>query len=446
MKLYDKDCQTAKPRAKAWKLFDGKGLYLEVTPRGGKLWRFKYHYLGKEKRISLGAYPLVTLAEARERCFGARKLVDQDIDPSAARRERRRDILREAENTFRAVALEWYEKQKERLSARYARELLHLLETDLFPFIGKRPISKIEVPELLEMLRKIEKREALELMRKARQVCGRVFRYGIQTRKCKQDITQHLKGALKARKTKHLASIEVRDIPELLAALKRDDAGLFDRTRRAARLSLLTFQRPGEIRQARKSEIHWDAKQWVIPGERMKMRRAHIVPLSRQALEVLEEQFEEVKHLNTDFIFPSQIRPKEAMSKSTVRAALHRLGFKGRMTAHGFRALARTAIREKLDYAPDVIEAQLAHKAAGPLGEAYNRAQFLEQRAVMMQAWADYLEGVARTGRVDVGVLAVDAKKSMEEMRLPSFPVQPSTGTGVGSYRIVYLNYPTAGE
>lgn len=407
MKLYDKDCRNAKPRHKPYKLFDGQGLYLEVTPKGGKLWRLKYYYLGKEKRIAIGHYPLVTLAEAREKCLAAKKLLDKNIDPAAAQQEHRRDILRHAINTFKAIALEWHENQQERWSKEHAANVLHRLETDIFPFIGKRQIDKIEVPELLEALRKIEKRGALDLAGRARQICGQVFRYGIQTGKCKQDITLHLKGALKTRKTQHFAAIDPREMPELLAAVERNDARLYCRTRRAIKLSMLTFVRPGEIRQARRSEIDWEAKQWVIPAERMKMRRPHIVPLSRQALEIFREQCEEVDRLNTEFVFPSQIRPREPMSDGTVRLALHRLGFKGRMTAHGFRALARTAIREYLDYAPDIIEAQLAHKAAGPLGEAYDRATFLKQRTVMMQKWADYLDTVAKTGNVvsaNVGV------------------------------------------
>lgn len=448
MGLYDKDCKTAKPRHKPYKLSDGQGLYLEVTPNGSKLWRLRYRYLGKEKSISLGRYPLVTLADARDKCFEARKLLDKDIDPSAVRQERRRSTLRDAENSFKAVALEWYKNQAERWSEGYRLRILHLLETDIFPAIGAMPIKNIEAPDLLAALRKIEQRGALELARKARQICSQVFRYGIPTGRCKEDVTVHLRGVLKTRKTKHCAAIETKEIPELLEALERNDAGLYDRTLRAIKLSLLTFQRPGEIRQAEKTEIDWDARQWVPPPQRMKMRRSHIVPLSRQALEVLEEQFEEIERLNTQFIFPSQIRPKEPMSDNTVRVALHRLGFKGRMTAHGFRALARTTIREVLDYAPDVIEAQLAHKPPGPLGEAYDRATFLKQRTVMMQAWADYLDTVAATGQVDVEVLATETAQGGNETRIQSFPVQSgqSIGTGTGSYRIVYLNYPQEGK
>ncbi|HVZ37884.1 MAG TPA: integrase arm-type DNA-binding domain-containing protein [Candidatus Kapabacteria bacterium] len=237
MKLYDKDCKNAKPHGKAYKLFDGKGLYLEVTPSGGKLWRLKYYYLGKEKRISLGSYPVVTLASAREKCLEAKKLLDQEIDPSTAKQERRRDIRRRAANSFEAVALEWHKNQTSRWSARHAHDVLHRLQTDVFPTIGKRPINEIEVPDLLEALRRIEGRGALHVARRTRQICGEVFRYGIQTGRCKEDISVHLRGALKTYKIKHFTAIDTREIPDLLQALERNDGRLYDRTRRAVKLS-----------------------------------------------------------------------------------------------------------------------------------------------------------------------------------------------------------------
>lgn len=412
MKLYDKDCKNAKPRESVYRIFDGKGLYLEVTPKGARHWRLKYHYLGKEKRISLGSYPAVGLADARQKSLEARKLLDMNIDPSAARKQERRKALREVENSFKAVALEWHENRTERWSKGYAQEIMERMETDLFPALGSMPIHTIETPDLLAALRRVEKRGALELARKARCICGEVFRYGIQTGRCKEDISVHLRGALKTRRTKHYAAIETREIPELLEALAREDGNMYDRTRRAIKLSLLTFQRPGEIRKATWAEIDWEGRQWVIPAERMKMRRAHIVPLSQQALAVLKEQREETRRLNTDLVFPSLVRHKKPISDGTVRVALHKLGFKDRMTPHGFRALARTTIREQLDYAPDIIEAQLAHKPPGPLGAAYDRATFLKQRTVMMQAWADYLDAIATTEKVAVADTNVEAAPS----------------------------------
>ncbi len=443
MKLYDKDCKAASPRHKPYKIFDGQGLYLEITPQGRKFWRLKYHYLSKEKRISLGRYPIVTLAEAREKCLASLKLLDKGIDPSADRQEHRRKTIIAVANTFEAIALEWYEMRKNRWTPYTVENVLHLLQTDVFPSIGSRPISEIDVPELLAMLRKIENRDALYVIKRVRQICGEVFRYGIQTGRCKEDITVHLRGAFKTRRTKHFSAIDSREIPELLEALKKDTR-LYGRTRRAVQLSLLTFQRPGEIRKARKSEIDWENSQWVIPAERMKMRRPHIVPLSRQALEILKEQLDEIKRINTEWVFPCQGRPRNPLSENTVRVALHRLGFKGRMTAHGFRALARTTIREKLDYAPDVIEAQLAHQPSGPLGAAYDRAQFLSKRVVMMQDWAAYLDGVAMRGSADLPASAPDKVQGREKSQPQSFPV--SSGQSIGSvanpYQIVYLNCP----
>ncbi|MGE0109050.1 MAG: tyrosine-type recombinase/integrase [Bdellovibrionales bacterium] len=404
MKLTDKAVKNAKPKDKAYKLFDGAGLYLEITPAGGKLWRLKYYYLAKEKRISLGPYPLVTLAEAREKRDLAKKQLLKDIDPSAAKQEHRQEIVRNAANTFEAIAREWHEIKKDSgWSDHHASNILRRLEMDIFPYIGKRPISGIDAPEILDTLRKIEARGALDIAARVKGLCGQVFRYGIQTGRCANNPIPNLAGALKTKKTEHFAALDSKEIPELLQAIEHNDQRLFSGTRRAILFNLLTFVRPGELRGAKWEEIDFEEKLWTIPAERMKMRRVHIVPLSRQAIELLKEQREEYKHLKTPWVFPSPIRPKDPMSDGSVLMAIKRMGFKGRMTAHGFRALARTTIREKLDYEPDVIEAQLAHKAAGPLGEAYNRAIHLPKRKKMMQDWANYIDNVADNGRVIKG-------------------------------------------
>lgn len=395
MALTHTACKNAKPKEKPYKKADGGGLYLEVMPNGSKYWRMKYRFAGKEKRLAIGVYPLISLSDAREAREDAKKLLAQNVDPSDRKRQEKRQIVRNAQNTFKAIALEWHENQKGCWSQNHANNVLHRLKTDIFPYIGQRPLASIEAPEILDALRKIEKRGALDIAGRTRQICGQVFRYGIQTGRCKRDPSVDLKGALKTRKTTHFAALDIRDIPEFLQALERNDARLYNRTRRAIRLSMLTFVRPGELRQARWEEIDFEAREWIIPAERMKMGRAHIVPLSKQSLALLEDQKEETGAFNTPWVFPSQIRLKEPMSDGTVLVAIKKLGFKGRMTAHGFRALARTTIREKLGYDPDIIECQLAHKAAGPLGEAYNRAQFLGQRKEMMQGWADYLDAQA---------------------------------------------------
>lgn len=400
MNLTDLTCKSAKAKQSPYKLSDGGGLYLLINPHGSKLWRLKYSHARKEKTLSIGAYPLVTLAEAREAREEAKKLLRQGIDPTTAKQDRKELAVKNAQNTFKLIALEWHDVQKDKWTPQHAQNVRHRLEKDVFPIIGNRPIRDIRPPELLNALRKIEKRDALDIAGRTRQICGQIFRYAMQIGRCQDNPAEALRGALKTRKTQHFAAIDAREIPELLSALDRNDARLYGRTRRAIKLALLTFVRPGELRQAKWSEFDFEEGTWCIPPERMKSRRAHIVPLSRQAIALLKEQKEETQHINTDLVFPGQVKPREPMSDGTVRIALQKLGFKDRMTAHGFRALARTTIREKLDYAPDVIEAQLAHKAAGPLGEAYNRAQFLDKRKAMMQDWADYIDAISSNGTV----------------------------------------------
>ena len=395
MALTDTACKTAKPKEKSYKVSDGGGLYLEVMPNGSKYWRFKYRFLKKEKRLAFGKYPFVKLVEAREKHYEAKKLLEKGIDPSAFKKDLLKQALRNADNTFEKLALEWHSNQQGRWGEGHFQNIKHRLETDILPHIGSEQVDKIEAPDLLNVLRKIEKRGALDLAARCRQICSQVFRYGIQTGKCKSNPAIDLQGALKTRKVKHFSAIEPKEIPELLDALERNDVRLYGRTRRAIKLSMLTFVRPGELRQAVWSEFDFEKKEWHIPAERMKSRRDHIVPLSKQSIAILEEQKLETGDINTPLVFPSQLKPTEPMSDGTVRVALQNLGFKQRMTAHGFRALARTAIREELEYDPDVIEAQLAHKPSGALGAAYDRAKFIKKRHLMMQDWADYLDKVA---------------------------------------------------
>lgn len=319
MPLTNTECKNAKPQDKPKKLSDGGGLYLEVMPNGSKYWRLKYRFLGKEKRLALGVYPTITLAEAREKREEAKKLLAQDIDPSEAKKERKRQLATETENTFKAVALEWHEIKKHGLSEGYAQKIKRRLEMHLFPYIGNRPISKITPPELLECLRKVEKAGALDMAKRAKQVAGEVFRYGIQTGRCERDISTDLKGALKTHKTEHFRTLDEKDLPDFLKALERNEARIFERTRRAIWFSLLTFCRPGEIRQAKWSHIDLEERQWIIPADRMKSRRDHVVPLSRQSITILEEQKQETGHINTDYVFPSQVRPRKCMSDATVR-------------------------------------------------------------------------------------------------------------------------------
>lgn len=385
-------CQKAKAAQKVTKLADGGGLYLEVWPQGYKYWRLKYRFAGKEKRLSLGVFPDIGPAEAREGREKAKKLLAAGIDPSNAKQDQKRQMVLEHQNTFEAVAREWHEKQKTRWSAAHAENVLQKLETDLFPQFGHRPIAEVTAPMLLDALRKIEARGAYDMARRAKQIAGQVFRYGIATGRGTRDHAADLKDALTPTKTKHFAALDVREMPELLTALRKNDARLYARTRRAIQFSMLTFVRPSEAVEARWDEIDLKAGEWVIPAERMKMGKAHIVPLARQTIELLEEQQRESGSLNTLWVFPGLTSPRKPMSNGTVLMALKRMGFGGRMTAHGFRAFARTYIREKLGYDADVIERQMAHAPRSKVVAAYDRAKFLDQRRTMMQDWADFTD------------------------------------------------------
>lgn len=395
MKLNNKMIQFAQPKEKPYKMADGGGLYLEITPQGSKLWRMKYRFLNKEKRLSIGVYPVVSLLDARNAREDAKKLLHDGIDPSDFKRDGRRESIRNAETTFKAIALEWLEHKKDSWSDNYYKKSQKGLELNVFPYIGNRPIKDITAPDLLDScLRRIEKRGSLDIAGRTRQICGQVFRYGIQTGKCNNNPAEHLKGALKTTKTDHFRTIDYKALPEFIKALERNEARLFERTRRAVWLSLYTFCRPVEIRTAQWDHIDFKARKWTIPAQFMKMGKDHIVPLCDQVIDILKAQYEETKIFNTPYVFPSQIHPRKPMSDGTVNKAIKRLGYGTDMVAHGFRALARTTIREQLRYDSEIIEKQLAHKTKNPLGEAYDRTQFIDDRVKMMQDWADFVDGM----------------------------------------------------
>lgn len=395
MKLNNTLCKNAKPKASQYKLVDGGGLYLLVKTNGAKHWRLKYRFLGKEKLLALGQYPLISLAEARESRDAAKKLLAADKDPMAEKKDKRRQTLRNALNTFEAVALEWHEKKKASWSASHVQQIKRKLEIDVFPKIGTRPIAEIEPPELLqEVLTPIENRGSLEIAQKVKQICGMVFRYGIATGRCTRDPSADLRGALAVKKTQHYPALEIDELPDFLRAIERNDARLYSRTRRAILLLMLTFVRTSELIGAKWSEFDLKNAQWKIPAERMKMGNAHIVPLSKQAIALLKEQKEETGYLNTEWVFPSQVRPKDHMSNNTILSAIDRLGYRGKMTGHGFRALAMSTIKEKLHYRHEVVDRQLAHAHKSKIDRAYDRAKFLDERIIMMQQYADYIDKI----------------------------------------------------
>lgn len=401
--LTNKDVNNAKPDESPYQLSDGRGMYLVISPTGSKYWRFKYRFLNRERRMALGVYPDVSLADAREKREAARKLVAAGVDPAIAKKDQKRRAILNNANTFEAVAREWHANRSERWQPKHAKTTMRRLEANLFPYLGSRPIADIDAPEVLEVLRRVEKRGAFHSAGNLKQFCGQIFRYGIATGRCHRDHAADLKGALKVGKTTHFAALDIKEMPEFLKALENNDARLYDRTRRATRLLMLTLLRTSELIEARWSEIDLENAVWVVPAPRMKMRKEHIVPLSKQALAILEAQKEETGHFNTEWVFPSLHRPQKHMSNNTILFAIGRMGYKKKMTGHGFRALAMSTIKEKLGYRHEVVDRQLAHAPGNKVDRAYDRAKFLDDREKMMQEWADYLDVVAKSSNVLVG-------------------------------------------
>lgn len=389
--LTAKECDNATSAGKSIrKLHDGAGLYLWVYEDGRKYWRLRYWVGGKEKSLSLGVYPETGLKEARQRRDDNRRLMGESLDPSVERKAAKRRERLAAENSFEAVAREWYAKQLHTWVPKHADDVLRRFEVNAFPIIGTRPIAEIEAPELLEMVRKIEKRGAHDLAHRLLQACGQVFRYGIATGGCKRDVAADLRGALAPHVKKHQAAVRPEEVPGLLRAIDTYGAMGDKQTMYALQLLALTFVRTNELIGAEWSEFDLAAGLWIVPAGRMKMGTEHIVPLSSQALTILGE----LKSLagKSRYVFPGRNRDKP-MSNNTMLFALYRLGYKGRMTGHGFRAVASTMLNEQ-GQRPDVIERQLAHCERDEVRGAYNRAEYLGERVKMMQGWADYLDKI----------------------------------------------------
>lgn len=378
------------------KLHDGGGLYLWVYADGRKYWRLRYWIDGKEKSLSLGVFPETTLKDARERRDANRRLMQDFVDPSAERKKNKARRQIASANSFEAVAREWYEKQLHTWVPHHAEDVRRRLESNTYPYIGSRPIAEVEAPELLEVVRKIEKRGAYDLAHRIMQVCGQVFRYGIATGRCKRDVSADLRGALTPHVKKHQAAVRPEELPDLLRAIdtyidKGDKQTMF-----ALQLLALTFVRTNELIGAEWKEFDLEAKLWIIPAERMKMRTEHIVPLASQSIAILNEL--RVMAGNNRYLLPGVSRQKP-ISNNTMLFALYRLGYKGKMTGHGFRAVASTMLNEQ-GWRPDVIERQLAHCERDEVRGAYNRAEYLQERVKMMQAWADYLDALKAGAKV----------------------------------------------
>ena len=388
MPLTDSIARNAKPAAKTIRIFDHDGLYLEISPRGGKWWRLKYRYAGKEKRVSLGVYPEVNLKKARARTVEARQLLDSGVDPSENRRAAKAAQMDGAANSFEVVTREWIEQQMKTWVRGHGERILTRFERDIFPWIGARPIADLTAPELLTTVRRIEKRGALETAHRALGNCGQVFRYAIATGRTRRDPTGDLRGALPTVKPTHFAAItEPKRVGALMRAIDGYEGSLTVRC--ALRLAPLVFVRPGELRHAQWSAMDLDVSEWRYTVT--KTNTPHIVPLSAQAVAILRE----LKPLTGRgrFVFSSARSSQRPMSDNAILAAMRRMGIaKDEMSGHGFRAMARTILDEVLGFRPDFIEHQLAHAVRDPNGRAYNRTAHLEERRKMMQAWADYLD------------------------------------------------------
>ena len=389
--LSDMQVIKAKSRAKQVTLFDGGGLFLLVTPSGGKLWRLKYRFDGKEKLLSLGAYPEISLADARQRRDEARKQLAHGIDPGAVRKAQKQAETAETE-TFEVITREWHTKFTPTWTPGYAEKLLSALDRDVFPWIGVHPIKELKAPELLAVLRRIESRGTLETAHRMRGILGQIFRYAVATGRAERDPVADLRGALPQPNEKHHAAItDPKEAAPLLRAIDGYQGHFVVKC--ALRLAPILFVRPGELRHAEWAEIDLDEAVWNIPASKMKMKESHLVPLSKQAVEILRE----LQPLTgaSRYVFPSARSFARAMSNNAILAALRRMGYdKDTMTGHGFRAMARTILDEVLQVRPDYIEHQLAHAVRDPNGRAYNRTAHLAERRKMMQLWADYLDGL----------------------------------------------------
>lgn len=388
MPLTDAAVRNTKPSKKATKLFDDRGLYLLISPTGGKWWRLKYRFDGRERKIALGVYPDVSLKDARDRRDEARKLLVNGIDPSENRKAQKAAHADRAANSLEVIAREWFAKYSGTWVVAHKTRIIRLFERDIFPWIGQRPIADVKAPDVLAVVRRIEKRGALETAHRAIQNCGQVFRYAIATGRAQNDPTGALRGALPPVRVEHLAATtDPKQFARVLRAMDGYEGTAVVGC--ALRLAPLVFARPGELRHAEWAHIDFDEAEWRYTAS--KTKTAHIVPLSRQAIEILRE----LRPITGRgrFVFPSARSNARAMSDNAILAAMRRMGInKDEMTGHGFRATARTILDEVLGVRPDFIEHQLAHAVRDPNGRAYNRTAHLPERKKMMQQWADYLD------------------------------------------------------
>ena len=396
MALTELAVKNAKPKDRLYKLSDSGGLFLLVHPNSGKYWRLAYRFAGKQKTLALGVYPDISLLEARERRDAARKLLSNGADPGDIKKAQKAAVVALEESSFELVAREWFSKHKPNWAATHSDKIIRRLENDVFPWLGARPIGEITAPELLTVMHRVESRGALDTAHRVHQNCGQVFRYAVQIGKAQRDPSGDLRGALPAAKREHYASItEPKEVAELLRAIQ-GFRGTFV-VQCALKLAPLFFVRPGELRKAKWAEIDLEKAEWRYLVT--KTNTEHLVPLASQAVATLRELHPLTGHGKHVF---SGRDPQKPMSDAAVNAALRRMGYdtKTEITGHGFRAMARTILHEEIGIVPEVIEHQLAHRVSDTLGTAYNRTKFIKERRAMMQQWADYLDGLAKSADV----------------------------------------------
>ena len=388
--LTDAKIRTAKPNKNAHKLADSHGLYLEIKPNGSKLWRYRYRIAGKENIFAIGTYPLVSLSDARTERDKAKQLVKQGTHPAHNRQNKKAAQLANNTNTIEVVAREWTEQHKNRWSPGYRKQITRFLELDAFPYIGQLPIRSVVAADLLAVIRRTEKRGAETIALLLRQWFSAIFRYAVATLRADTDPASALKGAIQRPPVKHHQPL--KDIPAFIR--KIDDYGGYRTTHIALKMALLTFVRPGELRKAKWEEFDFDTMLWRVPDFNTKKRREHIVPLSKQAIILLEE----LRTLTggQTYLFPNYRNAKTCMTATTLNRAIERMGYAGEFSAHGFRATASTVLNEMGRYRPDVIERQLAHMDKNSIRAIYNNAEYISERREMMQHWADHINALTK--------------------------------------------------
>ena len=393
MALTEFKIKSAKIKDKNYKLADGEGLYLLVHTNGSKYWRLKYRFNGKEKVYAIGIYPQLSLAAAREERFKIKQQLKEGMNPNNEKKTAIIEARIKTDNSFESVAFEWHAKNIKKWTPKQANRIKLWIEREILPIIGHMQISEVKPMHILEIMRKIESRKAYDTTRRVLSVCSQVFRYGMPIDKCQYDVTVGINKALVYVKTENLKCVSTGEFPKLIKDIERHNCTTL--TKCALNLIALTFVRTGELRFAKWSEFDFDKKEWRIPGERMKMREQHIVPLSKQAI----INFEQIKSLDlkSDYVFPNENNAKKVMSENTMLFALYDMNYRGKMTVHGFRQIASTILNES-GFKPDAVERQLSHCERNNIRRAYNHAQYLPERREMMQWWADHLDALKKKG------------------------------------------------